>query len=81
MIVQTVDELYTILGNLPRGMRINIVASGGGRRSRSHAPGAIWIDEDGEAANESYGVLYIGTGRPLGLVPEEAEPVFAAREI
>lgn len=73
----TVDELYTILGDLPRGMRINIVAAGAGRRSRAHAPGAVWIDEDGEAADESYGVLYIGTGRPLGYLPEDIEPVFA----
>jgi hypothetical protein len=74
----TVDELYTILGNLPRGMRINIVTPGSGRRSRSHALGAVWIDEEGEAADEAYGVLYIGAGRALGVVPEEAEPVFAA---
>ena len=73
----TVDELYTLLGNLPRGMRINIVAPGAGRRARAHAPGPVWIDEDGEAADEAYGVLYIGTGRALGYLPEDVDPVFS----
>ena len=69
----TVEELYAILANLPRGMRVNIVA-GEGRRQTAHAVGPFWIDDEGEAADESHGVLYIGAGRRLGYLPEDVAP-------
>jgi hypothetical protein len=71
----TVDELYKILGELPRGMRINIVGGDGPRQS-VHSVGPLWIDEDGEGADEAYGVLYLGTGRQLGYLPGDVQPSF-----